>query len=114
MAAGSAKKAGRAPAHSMLLVTISGIAAMDCPLEHDAGVAQVLVAVDQIDLPYLDQPALGALDEAVAAPAREIARAVDAKLADQEIRAHHAGLFVGGREYLDVRHHPHGAGFRRL
>ena len=38
-------------------------------LNHDARVAQVLIAVDQIDLPHLDEPAPVMLHEAMAAPA---------------------------------------------
>src|SRR5713101_1792342 len=84
-------------------------------LEHDAGIAQVLVAVDEIDLPDLDLPAvLFTLHKTVAAPARQQSRAVDAELADEEIRAHHAGVALLGGERLDVGDHPHGARFRRL
>src|SRR6516162_7550214 len=52
----------------------------------DAGVAQILIAVDQVDLPHSNQPALVFADEAVGAPAREKARPVNPELADQEIR----------------------------
>ncbi len=83
--------------------------------QHDAGIAQVLVAVNQVDLAHLDLPASRALDEAVSAPAREVARAVDAELADQVVRAHHAGGTVVLRlEHLDVADHADGARLRRL
>src|SRR6516225_10709405 len=58
--------------------------------QDNAGIAQVAVAVDQVDLANLDLPAIRALHEAVAAPAREESRPVHAKLVDQEIRADHA------------------------
>ena len=61
-----------------------------------------------------DLPAPVALDEAMAAPAGQIARAVDAELADQEVRAHHAGGASAGGEHLDIGDHPHGARLRRL
>src|SRR6266849_237851 len=84
-------------------------------LDYDAGIAQVLVAVDEIDLPDLDFPAvIFILRKTVAAPARQKPRAVDAELADEEIRAHHAHRARTGGEHLDVGDHPHGAGFRRL
>ena len=78
--AGSARNAGSPPAQWMV---VGGDFRHARSLEHDAGIAQVLVAVDQVDLPDLDFPASVALDEAVAAPARQEARAVDAELADQ-------------------------------
>src|SRR6266700_317177 len=54
-------------------------------LENDARVAQVLVAVDEVDLPHLDFPARLRLHEAVTAPAGEEAGAVHSKFADQKI-----------------------------
>src|SRR5262249_21431804 len=83
-------------------------------LDHDAGIAQVLVAVDQVDLAYLDFPAVRGFGEAMAAPAREVARAVDAEFADQQVGAHHARVALLGGEYLDIRDHAHGAGLGRL
>src|SRR5262249_6276895 len=82
--------------------------------EDNAGIAQVAVAVDEVDLPDLDFPTPRALDEAVAAPTRQKSRPVHAKLADQEIGADHAHGVLAGGEYFDIRDHPHRAGFRRL
>src|SRR6202040_1174534 len=82
--------------------------------EDNAGIAQVAVAVDEIDLPDLNFPTPRALEEAVAAPTRQKSRPVHAKLADQEIGADHADGALAGGEYFDIRDHPHRAGFRRL
>src|SRR4051794_4756225 len=38
-------------------------------LDHDARIAQVLIAIDQVDLTHRDQPAAAVLNEAMAAPA---------------------------------------------
>ena len=92
----------------------SGAATSAVASEHDAGIAQVLVAVDQVDLSDLDVPAVRGSYQAMPAPARQKARAVHAKLADQEIRTDHADCALIGGERLDIRDHPDGAGFRRL
>src|SRR5262249_57356126 len=65
--------------------------------EHDAGIAQVAVAVDQVDLPDLDFPTARALHEAVAAPTRYEARPVHAQLADPGTAASHSdGVVLHG------------------
>src|SRR5215475_1026457 len=107
--AGTARNAGSSPPQRTVLVAMS-----DTRSEHDAGIAQILVAVDQVDLPHLDFPAMRGAHEAMAAPAREITRAIHAELADQEIRADHAGGACVGFEHFDVRDHAYRARFRRL
>src|SRR5262249_51337693 len=69
---------------------------------------------DQIDLAYLDQPAALLFPEAMAAPARQETHAVGTKLADQEIRSHHAAARAGRGENLYVADHPNRSRFRRL
>src|SRR4029453_253566 len=100
--AGTARNAGSSPAQRTVLVAMS-----DTRSEHDAGIAQILIAVDQVDLAYLDFPAMRGAHEAVAAPAGEESRPVHAELADQEVRADHAGGARVGFEHLDVGDHAH-------
>src|SRR5262245_2762700 len=107
--AGTARNAGSSPPQRTALVAMS-----DTRSEHNAGIAQILVAVDQVDLPHLDLPAMRRAYEAMAAPAGEESRPVHAELADQEIRADHAGGAGVGLEDFDVRDHAYGARFRRL
>src|SRR6478735_6611496 len=87
---------------------------IDIASEHDAGIAQVLVAVDQVDLPDADFPTVCRAHQAMPAPARQKSRSVHAKLADQEIRADHADRTLIGGERLDIRDHADSAGFWRL
>src|SRR5262245_47450577 len=84
--AGRARNAGSSPPQRTVLVAMS-----DTRSEHDAGIAQILIAVDQVHLPHLDLPAMCGAHEPMATPTREESRAVHAELADQEIRADHAG-----------------------
>src|SRR6266542_3341953 len=49
-------------------------------LDDNARIAQVAIAVDQVDLPDLDQPAVCALHETMTAPACEESRSVHAEL----------------------------------
>src|SRR5262249_49693493 len=84
--AGTARNAGSSPPQRTVLVAMS-----DTRSKHNAGIAKILVAVDQVDLPHLDLPAIRRAHEAMAAPAGEEPRPVHPELADQEIRAHHAG-----------------------
>src|SRR5262249_39753921 len=107
--AGTARNAGSSPPQRTLLVVMS-----DTRSEHDAWIAQILIAVDQVDLPHLDFPAMGGAHEAMAAPAGEESRPVHAELADQEIRADHAGGARIGFEHFDVRDHTYRARLRRL
>src|SRR5262245_5617170 len=107
--AGMARNAGRSPPQRTVLVAMS-----DTRSEHDAGIAQILVAVDQVDLPHLDFPAMRGAHEAMTAPAGEESRPVHAELADQEIRADHAGGARVGLEHFDVRDHAYRARIRRL
>src|SRR4029453_2178601 len=107
--AGTARNAGSSPPQRTVLVAMS-----DTRSEYDAGIAQVLVAVDQVDLPHLDFPAVRRAHEAMAAPAGEIPSPVHAELADQENRADHVGGAHIGFEYFDVRDHAYRARFRRL
>src|ERR1700730_6862809 len=84
------------------------------PLQHDAQIAQALVAFQQVDLLHGDQPAAVVADEAVAGPAGERAHLLVPELADQKIGPHHAGIVATGREHLDVRDDARGARRRRL
>src|SRR6201982_3256688 len=83
-------------------------------LENNAGIAQIAVAIDQVDLPHLNLPAIRGLHEPVSAPARQESRPIDAELADQEVGADHAGGALLACKYFDIRDQPHRAGFRRL
>src|SRR5262249_21643544 len=79
-------------------------------LNHNAGVAQVLVAVDEIDLTHRDQPTALMPYETVATPTGQGARPVNAEFADQEVRPHHAHVIqalIGGRghKHLNVANH---------
>src|SRR5262245_21883311 len=107
--AGMARNAGSSPPHRTVLVAMS-----DTRSEHDAGIAQILIAIDQVDLPHLDFPVVCRAHEAMAAPAGEIPSPVHAELADQEIRADHVGGAHIGFEHFDVRAHAYRARFRRL
>src|SRR5215470_9067360 len=107
--AGTARNAGSSPRQRTVLVAMS-----DTRSKHDAGVAQILIAVDQVDLPYLDFPVVGRAHEAMAAPAGKEPRPVHAKLADEKIRADHAGGAGIGLEHFDVRDHAYRARLRRL
>src|SRR3974390_2539210 len=89
-------------------------AASPPPLNDDTGIAQVLIAVDQVDLPEADLPAGAVAHEAGTAPAGEETGSIHPELADEEVRAHHAHAALIGSEYLDVRDHAHRARFRRL
>src|SRR5262245_7262973 len=107
--AGMARNAGSSPPQRTVLVAMS-----DTRSEHDAGIAQILDAVDQVDLPHMYLPTIRRAHEAMAAPAGEESRPVHAELADQEIRADHAGGAGVGLEHFDVRDHTHRARLRRL
>src|SRR4029450_11196733 len=66
-----------------------------------ARIAEVLVALEQVDLLRDDFPAGTPLPQPVAAPAGQDAGFIAPEFADQEIRAHHVNVLVRGRKYLD-------------
>src|SRR5213080_1385208 len=83
-------------------------------LEQDARVAQMLVAVDEIELLRLDLPADLAPAQAMAAPSGERARLPGAEFRDQQIRAHHDHRALLRAEHLHISDEAHRAGGRHL
>src|SRR6266850_3264288 len=79
-----------------------------------AGIAQGLIAVDEVELLGLDLPADLAAAQAVAAPGGEQARLPGAEFRDQQIGAHHDHRALHRAERLHVGHQAHGAGGRHL
>ncbi len=82
--------------------------------QHDARIPDALIAVDQVHLLGLDLPRLAVAHDPMPGPAGQHARLVAPELADQEVRAQHAGVVASGGEHLDVGDQPHRARGRRL
>src|SRR5215471_11388115 len=94
--AGSARGAGPPPAREAF------------GLQNDAGIADALIALDQVDLLGDYFPLAIDLSEAVAGPAAQEAGLVAPELMDQEIGPHHADVVVVGGKHLHVGDEPDG------